>query len=418
MERKAINLTVLIEQRLFIIKKIGLWTILIYTKNLGETMRIIHVEDYFDPTAGYQINELLIASKETNDQVFLITSDDMSPFHKQVDYKKDKEFEEKTGVRIIRLGVRFKVSSRLVLKNLRTQIEGIKPNIVFMHGIGDFKDLYLWGKKPNYIIVRDCHMSWVASKNKLRHLFYMIYRTLFASIINNTNIYNVIFALGDEEYEYLKKIGISNKKIDFLPHGYNETIMFYDEKERENIRLNYGFKEQDIIISYIGKFNYSKRPDLILDIIDMLEMDFIKANRLKLLFIGPKDDLYMKKFNKKVENLKGKIPLIIDEVKPFVELRKYYSASDICIFPKETTLSSIHAQVCGCPTIMEDHKSNIERVVKRKNLFRENNLVEAAQILKKIISEKEYLKENNIFIDLKEREYKKQMQKLKSIIET
>ena len=33
-------------------------------------MKIIHVEDYFDPTAGYQINELLYASKNFGDDVF------------------------------------------------------------------------------------------------------------------------------------------------------------------------------------------------------------------------------------------------------------------------------------------------------------------------------------------------------------
>ncbi|MDE4541338.1 hypothetical protein [Thermoanaerobacterium sp. R66] len=66
-------------------------------------MNIVHIEDYFDPTAVYQINELLIASKEFNDNVFLITSTDMSPFHKMVDVNKDKEFEQKTGVKIYRL---------------------------------------------------------------------------------------------------------------------------------------------------------------------------------------------------------------------------------------------------------------------------------------------------------------------------
>lgn len=379
-------------------------------------MKIVHIEDYFDPTAGYQINELLYASKNFNDDVYLITSKDMTPFHKKFDVDEDRDFEQSTGVKIYRLESVFKISSRLILKNLAKVLNEINPDVVFMHGIGDFKDLQLWMKKPNYKIVRDCHMSWIASKNKFRHIFYYMYRLMFASIINRTNKYDVIYALGDEEYEYLKKIGIEDNKIDYLPHGYNESIMYYDETERNNIREKYKIAADDIVISYIGKFNYSKRPDLIIDIINRFDEKYIITNKLKLLFIGPKENIYMKEFNEKLEKIDKKIPIIIDDSKSFDELRKYYSASDICIFPKETTLSSIHAQVCGCPVIMEDYKSNRERVVTEDNLYKVDNFEQASNILKKILENKDYEKNNVDKLLLENREYKNQVKKLKSRI--
>jgi glycosyltransferase involved in cell wall biosynthesis len=383
-------------------------------KSVGEFMKIIHVEDYFDPTAGYQINELLYASKDFNDEVYLITSKDMSPFHKEVDVYLDKEYERKTGITIIRLETRFKLSDRLVLKDLKCKIKKIDPEIVFMHGIGDFKDLQLWRIKPKYKIFRDCHMSWVASKNRFRKIFYWVYKLFFATIINNSNKYDVIYALGVEEYEYLKKIGISNSKIDYLPHGYNDSIMYYDEVERNQIRANYNFEENDIIISYIGKFNKFKRPDLILDIINLVEKEYITGHSIKLLFIGPKDNDYMDEFIMKIDSVKDKIKIVIDGSKPFSELRKYYSASDICIFPKETTLSSIHAQVCGCPVIMENYKSNLERIVNNKNLYKVNDIHEAVNILKRIINNNEFKKERNDLKSLQTREYKNQIKKLKN----
>lgn len=381
-------------------------------------MKIVHVEDYFDPSAGYQINELLIASKEFDDDVYLITSNDMSPFHKEVDINKDRDFEQYTGVKIIRLNKSLKLSSRLILKNFKKKINEIKPDVIYMHGIGDFKDFLLWSPKPNYKIIRDCHMSWVASKNKFRKLFYLVYKIFFASIINNTNKYEVIYALGNEEYEYLKRIGISEKKIDFLRHGYNDLIMFYDEKERRRVRDQYSIEDNDIVISYIGKFNNFKKPDLIIDIINMLDKEFIDSNKLKLLFIGPKDKNYMIRFNEKLASIKGKIPIVIDESKQYNELRKYYSASDICIFPKETTLSSIHAQVCGCPVIMENHESNRERVINNNNLFEIDDIEQAKEILRKIVEEQEYLKdkqERNTIL-LKDREYKRQIELFKKRI--
>lgn len=377
-------------------------------------MRILHIEDYFDPAAGYQINELLFASKDFNDEVFLITSKDMSPFHKKFDKNEDKNFEKKTGVKIYRLKPIIKVFNRVILKNLRKTIKEIEPDLVFMHGIGDFKDLQLWRGKAKYKIIRDCHMSWVASKNKFRHIYYFLYKLLFANIINKTDKYEVIYALGDEEYEYLKKIGIKDHKIDFLRHGYNNSIMYYDEIGRLEIRQKYKFKKDDIIVCYIGKFNNFKRPDLIFDIIERIDQEFIVSKNIKLLFIGSKEESYMDYFNKKLEKVSTKIQLVIDDSKPFSELRKYYSAIDICIFPKETTLSSIHAQVCGCPVIMEQHKSNIERVIDNTNLYDFDNLDEAANILVRIIKNKEYVKTERNILYLEDREYKNQIKKFRN----
>lgn len=379
-------------------------------------LKIVHVEDYFDPSAGYQINELLYAGKDLKDEIYLVTSTDMTPFHKKVDISLDRKFERLTGVKIYRLKPVLKISTRLLLKNFRKTIRQINPDVVFMHGIGDFKDLQLWGKKPPYKVIRDCHMSWVASRNKFRYLYYFFFKYFFASIINRTNKYEIIFALGKEEYEYLKRLGIKDDKIDYLPHGYNNSIMYYDESERNDIRKTYKFGEDDIIISYIGKFNDFKRPDLILDIMDKFDKDYIDKKSLKLLFIGPKDPEYMKKFDKKLSNIKNKIHVIIDNAKPFSELRKYFSASDICIFPKETTLSSIHAQVCGCQVIMENHKSNRERVVNNDNLFEIDNLEQAAQILRRIIDNEEFKNKQDQVLALKDREYHNQIEKLRSIV--
>ncbi|HHW69481.1 MAG TPA: glycosyltransferase family 4 protein, partial [Tenericutes bacterium] len=121
---------------------------------------VVHVEDYFDPSAGYQINELLMLNIKYQDEVHLITSTDMSPFHKDYDEQKDIEFSKKYNVIVHRLEKFFKFSYRIYFRGLFKKIKNINPDLVFLHSIGDFKDLVLWKKKKDYIIVRDCHMSW------------------------------------------------------------------------------------------------------------------------------------------------------------------------------------------------------------------------------------------------------------------
>lgn len=379
-------------------------------------MRLIHVEDYFDPTAGYQINELLMAKKDINDKIYLITSTDMAPFHKVYNKELDTLFEEKYAITIIRLSVKFRFSNRIVLRNLRKTIEELNPDAVYMHGIADFKDLVLWKKKRQYKIIRDCHMSWVASKNRFNKIFYFIFRVLFAPHINHRDKYDVIYALGIEEKEYLRKLGIIEEKIEFLKHGYNSNIMYYDEEQRLNVRSNYKVSADSVLISYIGKFDFNKRPDIVLQIVNYLGDHFIQSHKIKILMLGPKDTDYMDFFDKQKSNLSNQIEVILDEAKPYYELKNYYSASDICIFPRETSLSSIHAQVCLCSVIMENHASNRERVVNASNLYEIGREAEAAKILKKIIENKEYVKNTNAYClnVLVEREYTNQVQKLRS----
>ena len=155
-------------------------------------MKIVHVEDYFDPQAGYQINELLMNNNE-NDKVYLITTKDQTPFHKKYQSKFDDDFALKYNVKIIRVNKLLKISTRILYFNLFRLIDSINPDLVFLHGIGDFKDLILFRKKRKYKIVRDCHMSWVASKNKFSKLYFIFYRLIFAKLINKTNIYSKVF---------------------------------------------------------------------------------------------------------------------------------------------------------------------------------------------------------------------------------
>ncbi|RDC48228.1 glycosyltransferase, partial [Acinetobacter sp. RIT592] len=271
-------------------------------------------------------------------------------------------------------------------------------------------------KKRKYRIFRDCHMSWVASQNRFKNIYYKMFKLFFARIINNTEKYCKVYALGEEEYEYLRTIGVRDDKIEYLYHGYNEDVMYFNEDERKYIRDKYSINKDDIVISYIGKFDESKRPDIIFDIVNKLDQEYVDNKNIKLLFIGPKNQIYMDIFNKKRIESKITIEIIVDESKPFAELRKYFSASDICIFPKACTLSSIHAQVCGCKVIMENHKSNRERVIESENLYEIDNIIKASEILKKCIEDINAKQERIYVKGLEEREYKNQVCLLRKCI--
>jgi hypothetical protein len=342
----------------------------------------------------------------------------MKPFYKKYDsfqMKIDQDFEKKYDIKIIRLRHTFKLSGRYWFPNLFKIIESFKPDLVFLHGIGDFKDLYMFMKHKNLKIVRDCHMSLSGSHNPFRFFFTLLYKFLFSSIINKSSIYLKVFALGVEEFNYLRSLGIAPSKIQYLFHGFNEQFMYFDKVSANTFRQELSIKKEAILISYVGKHDSYKKPHLIFLILDLYFKQFGFDDRFVILFVGSKNYHYMRIFNKEYIKFKSKhnINIFIKDSSQYVELKNIYSASNISIFPKQTSLSSIHAQVCGSLVIMEDHLSNKERVFDNNNLYKSNDLIAASLKLYEIVF---HLKPNQRYIvNFKEREYKHQAKTIRDL---
>jgi hypothetical protein len=261
--------------------------------------KVVHFEDYFDPEAGYQINELLRTKKISSEKVFLVCSYDMKPFHKQYSREKDLLFEKEFEVSIIRLKSFAKIGNRLIYLGLFNIIKKIKPDILYLHGFGDFKDFILF-RKYNFKIFRDCHMSWIASKNKLAKIYYFMYKNTFARIINATEKYKKIFYLGVEEKEYLNKMGIKDHKLDCLPHGYNSNTMFFCADSRKTFRNEIMVDNNRVLIGYVGKLDFNKQPHLIFSIVNYLTKSIKVKIDMACHYLNLKnaDEFYMKMKNR------------------------------------------------------------------------------------------------------------------------
>lgn len=375
-------------------------------------MHIVHVEDRFEPTAGYQINELVKEQNELGYRIDIITSN-KSIFSTNAELKiSDREFEKKyRNCTITRISPVLTISSRYYYKGLFRIIDEKNPDIVFLHGTCDFKDLVLLQKNKKYLIYRDCHMSWVASHNKFSGIFAKLYGQSFARLINKSKKYKKIYALGKEEYDYLKNIKISDNKIAMLPHGYNSKDMYYSDSERKKLRSELGIDEDQTLVSYIGKLDKYKEPDLIFDVVK--DIDPKTMENVRLFFVGNFTDDYEQKFWQKYEEFPFKSQCIFYKSQKYEDLYKYFSASDVCFWPKETTLSSIHAQICHAVPIMENQDSNKERVVDNSSLFQKNDLKDAKQKFVYVINNLDKFNFNEKIVPkLESRDYIKMVKKL------
>jgi len=84
---------------------------------------------------------------------------------------------------------------------------------------------------------------------------------------------------------------------------------------------------------------------------------------------------------------------------------------------EETTLSSIHAQVCGCRVLMENHKANQERALDEVYLYQPDNLNEAASRLRKLVEEYDFSRRFPNEAWLKRFDYNWQIKKLLGLMD-
>ncbi len=373
-------------------------------------MKIVHIEKYFNPLFSSQVNELMEHGGQDH-EIILITSDDMSPFYMEYDKRIDEEYMEKHNVSIIRLKKVMSISNRIIMPGVMKTIRGLKPDVVFFHGVADFFDLSILFSKVDFLCVRDCHMSWVASRNKFREVYYKVMRYLVSPIINASPKYHKIYSLGVEEREYLEHIGITTSKIEDLLHGFDSSKYFFSSEHRKSIRESINISDERILVSYIGKIDNAKQPHKVVDIILKLK----ELKNVELLFVGNVHEQYSKIFYDKIdEGRRFGINIIHQDAVTSNDLFKYYSASDIGVWPKETTLSSIHAQACGLTVVMEAEKSNIDRVIESQYLFKIDDLDDAARKLSEIIESRIYLDRNRLIENemLLSLEYNNRIQKL------
>lgn len=376
-------------------------------------MKILYIEDCFNPNASYQINEILKQKHDEFEKV-LITSLDMSPFHKDFNFEEDEIFSKKYNVKIIRLPILFKISGRRWIKGLYKAIKKEKADIIYMHGIVDFKDIINIFRREKAFLFRDCHMSWSAVSHKNAALFYQIIKYFVVFPLQLLNKYEKIYSLGVEETQYLQTVGFKRKNIEIFEHGYNKKEFFYSYEERKKFRSELNLKDKDILISYVGKFDSEKKPHILLKLIQKLKVEYLEEKRIYFLFLGPQNKEYMENdFKLELDKLgKRREKIKILPGRKAEELREVYNGTDICFWPKQTTLSSIHAQACQTVVIMENELSNVERVLEKENLYEKNNIEEAILKINKIIEKNEYLKENKKWYveKLKSREYTKKME--------
>lgn len=258
-----------------------------------------------------------------------------------------------------------------------------RPDYIIVHGWAYFSNLLLLltARVLRIKVIMRAESPWKQEK-----------RSLLKNIILKYFVDKAIY-LGEQNKSFYLNYGMKESKLFFAPYCV-ENDRFSGEYEklkfkRESLRTNQGYKENDIIVMFSGKFIDKKRP-----------MDLLKAFRkindpgCKLLFVGEgylrKDlELFIKDYH--LSNSVRMTGFINQSL-----ISEFYSIVDIFVLPSgrgETWgLVLNEAMNFHLPLVVSDMVGSSDDLVKDKlngYTYRCGDVDELAEKLNRLISKKE-----------------------------
>lgn len=330
-------------------------------------MHFIHIEDFFHPDAGYQVNLLSRLQVKQGHSVTVITSElEKMPsylttfFGKQNIQERDEAFSSLTGVKIIRIPLLGYYSGRSIYDfKIFKIVNALNPDVLFVHGEDTLIGIqYLWKyRNLKFPLVLDCHMLEMASENRFRLVFRKFYKTFIAPIIVKNNI-PLIRVVNSNYVE--KCLGIPLNRTKLLSFGTDTDYFCPNEEVSNSFRKKHNIKPNTFVILYAGKLDFYKGGQFLADSIKEKFVPNSTDKEVVFLIVGSTDGEYGENVEKTFTSSKNRI--LRFPTQTYLNLAEFYQVADIAIFPKQCSLSFFEVQSCGLPVVFENNEINSSRI--------------------------------------------------------
>lgn len=327
-------------------------------------MKIIHVQDIFHPEAGYQENVLSKYQALQGYDVTVVASEiDKVPDHilgffgKEDIQKKDIDFMNETGVKLIRLPVYRYISGRAIYKRgVFKKISELNPDILFIHGNDTYIGMrYIFRlNKLKHPIIYDNHMVDVASHNKFRALYYFFYKKFCAPRL----IQHEITVIRTENDDFVqRRLGFPVDLSPVIQFGSDLLLFKRDPKNRGEMRKALDISEETFVVIYAGKLDEYKGG---LFLANSISERYGTSRKIEFVIVGNFVGEYGEKVKKTMEQSHNRIHYF--PTQKYMDLPKFWQMADCAVIPKECSTTFFDAQACGLPVIAEDIDINKERL--------------------------------------------------------
>jgi glycosyltransferase involved in cell wall biosynthesis len=330
-------------------------------------MKIVHIEDFVHPNAGYQINMLGRLQSRQGHEVHIVGGemekfpDILKSFFGSTDIPEhDARFQRETGARIHRIPLHGFYSGRAIFHpfKLFRKVRQLKPDVVFVHSEDTLTGMLFifFSRWLPYPLVLDCHMLEMASVNPYREYFRAFYRRIIAPIIVKRRI--PLIRVADTDYVE-KCLGIPLSHTQLLPLG-TDTDFFRPNRENGmKVRQELGLSPDAFVVLYAGKLDPDKGGKFFSEAL-MQRLQATTGRAIEFLIIGNAVGDYGRKVEENFAASENRIKRLPTQRYP--DLAGFFQAADLAVFPRQCSMSFFEAQACGLPVLFEQNEINNIRV--------------------------------------------------------
>lgn len=256
-----------------------------------------------------------------------------------------------------------KVGSRILIKNLLSTLRLVKPDVVIVRGVASPVlgqvilaklclgfDIYTSTGQAYSALPLELREGRWFSRARLRNFFSrVIIGWVFSKFVRKCigSTLDCADAVVDF-YGYPKdKTTVISLGVDtdrFFPANTDELT-----HAREVLRKSLGFSNNEIVCIWTGRMTQEKAIEVLACAVEELRAD---GYLFSALFIGSGSEAHkLHKYNYSK----------VLEFMPWSELPAFYRASDVAVWPRSITTSTLDASASGLPVIMSDKELATER---------------------------------------------------------
>lgn len=345
-------------------------------------MKILLVIDYYQPQLGYSEKHIVEQLVKQGHQVQVLTSNRYFPFP---DYSASAGkilgprilkagSITKNGVKIIRQPVQFEIFARAIFTGHQEVLQSFKPDVVIVNKVAGFHSVRLAQLKSQFgykLVSYDSHLpsEFYRENVGIKRLIYGSYAKLFGGILNSK--VDKFVAVQEGTIEIMKDFYGVKKNIEYIPLGTDIDQFRFDKKQRLLLRTKYRIKNKDFVIIYTGKIVEAKGVDLLFKAFGEL----IKLHSdIKLVLIGDGVADYKQKCLSLVP-IQNHNSIIFAGFQKNDDLYKFYSMSDVGVWPLQESTAMNDAAACSLVFIANDQIGTKTRVsMNNALLYKKDNV--------------------------------------------
>lgn len=287
------------------------------------------------------------------------------------------------GYQVHRLPTRL-VGGYVWVSGLGRRIAELAPDVVHSLEVASLQTFELAARRPfgRYRLFSETHQQLSVVKPymrqssgaALRKLGYRLTRTLPSKLASTMieKVYAISPDAGEVAIEYY---GVPRQKVVVLSLG-TDTDRFHpvqtdaDRERRRTLRTQYGFRDEDIVSVYTGRFTRGKDALALARAIErLIELD----PRFKGVFIGEGEQ--------KRELAAHRNCIVL----PFMKhdaLSEHYRAFDIGVWPTQESVSQLDAAASGLPIVVSSKIGEPQRVTGNGKLYEEGDLESLVEVIR------------------------------------